>query len=92
MGGNMEIERLKELQIAKQVMILNQAVAEHDGYSQKGDQDFAKAVDVVIPLIDAEIARQSEQLKTMADDDLPCSECLLYRHYVLRKKEDTNGD
>jgi len=55
----LKIERLKELQIAKQVMILNQAVAEHDGYSQKGDQDFAEAVDVVIPLIDAEIARQS---------------------------------
>ena len=55
----MDIERLKELQIAKQTLLLNKAAAEHDGGFDKGDKEFIDAVEIAVVLIDAEIARQS---------------------------------
>ena len=55
----MDIERLKELKIAKQVLILNKAVVEYELATSKEDQDFIKAVETAIALIDEAIARQS---------------------------------
>ena len=63
----MDIERLKELQIAKQVLMLNKAVVEYDLATSKDDQDFIKAVETAITLIDAEIARQSVKSEDVAE-------------------------
>ena len=56
----MDIEKLKELQIAKQVLILNKAVVEYDLAPSKDDQEFIDAVEIAVALIDEAIARQSE--------------------------------
>lgn len=52
-------ERLKELEWAKQVIMMNQVAADMDG-TTTGDQDFSKAVDIIVPLIDSALAEPSD--------------------------------
>ena len=74
----MDIERLKELQIAKQVLLLNKSVLEYELAQSKDDQDFIDAVEIAVPLIDEAIARQSEEEMVTCPD---CNGSGIYQEY-----------
>lgn len=63
----MDIENLKELQIAKQVLILNKSAVQYDLAPSKEDQEFIDAVEIAVSLIDEAIARQSVTSEEVAE-------------------------